>query len=200
MQEIWRIFVAGGHVMWFLLACSIFAVAIGVQRLHFFSKISPKGKVEEELTQLLRNCRWDEASLVAQNNASMMSAVLSRSFQFENQKDRERVFQGEATTLIHRMHEGLRYLDTIVTLSPLLGLLGTVLGMIQSFQVLSVKEGKIDVITGGVAEALVATAFGLIVAVLALCIHSYLSFRLDREATTLEEWGNLIQQTTECSL
>ena len=200
MQEIWRIFLAGGHVMWFLLACSILAVTIGVQGLHFFSKVSPKGKGEEELTQLLRSCKWDEVSSSTQKNPSMMSSVLYRSFQFSNQKDRERVFQGEATTLIHRMHEGLRYLDTIVTLSPLLGLLGTVLGMIQSFQVLSVKEGKIDVITGGVAEALIATAFGLIVAVLALCIHSYLSFKLDQEATTLEEWGNLIQQTTECSL
>lgn len=99
MQEIWRnAFVAGGHVMWFLLAQVLFfAVAIGVQRLHF-SKISPKGKGEEELTQLLRNCRWDEASLVAQNNAFMMSAVLSRSFQFENPKDRERVWESKNNT------------------------------------------------------------------------------------------------------
>ena len=72
--------------------------------------------------------------------------------------------------------------------------------MIQSFQVLAVKEGKIDVITGGVAEALIATAFGLIVAVIALCIHSYLSFRLDRSVTTLEEWGHLLQDTSECRL
>lgn len=199
-MQIWEIFLAGGHVMWFLLFCSIFSVAIGVERFHFYKKVSLKKADEEELTRLLRLCDWEEAEQFSKASPFMMSAVLARALEFSEPRARARVYQGEASTLIHRMHEGLRYLDTIVTLSPLLGLLGTVLGMIQSFQVLSIEAGAMDAITGGVAEALIATAFGLMVAVLALCFHSYLTFKLDKEVTTLEEWGNLLQQSTECSL
>lgn len=66
-------------------------------------------------------------------------------------------------------------MSAIVTLSPLMGLLGTVIGMIRSFDVLSISEGQPFAITGGVAEALVATGFGLFVAILAMLIHVWLS-------------------------
>jgi biopolymer transport protein ExbB len=88
----------------------------------------------------------------------------------------------EAASL--RKHLG--YLDTIVTLSPLLGLLGTVLGMIGSFSVLDVHNSNPSAITGGVGEALVATATGLCVAVLALVVHSYFCHRLDALITDIE--------------
>jgi len=199
-MHLWEIFLAGGHVMWVLLACSIFAVMVGIQRIHYFTRVGISKAEESELTELLRNKEWGDALAASQNNPSSMSQALVRSLRISEPKLREVTYEGAATTLIHRMGEGLQYLDTIVTLSPLLGLLGTVLGMIQSFQVLAVKEGQMDVITGGVAEALIATAFGLIVAVLALCFHSYLSFRMERIATTLEEWGNLLQDTSEYRL
>lgn len=199
-MEIWRYFLAGGHVMWFLLACSIFAVMVGAQRIRFFKQACISQTDEMELTQLLKRQNWEKASLFVADKKDYMSSSIKEALQAPGPKEREVSFENGATILIHRMHEGLRYLDTIVTLSPLLGLLGTVLGMIQSFQVLNVKEGNMNVITGGVAEALVATAFGLIVAVLALCIHSYLIYRLDRSVTTLEEWGSLLQDRSECRL
>lgn len=211
MQSIGHIFQTGGVVMYFLLLCSLFAINIGIQRINFFRKCSLTRKEEEELTSLLREKKWEEAYDKASMNSKLMSQILTRSLnvsskmnskqeKHQNQRLRETTYQGEATTLIHRMQEGLRYLDTIVTLSPLLGLLGTVLGMIQSFQVMAFKEGQLNIITGGVAEALVATAFGLIVAVIALCIHTYLSFLLDRSVTTLEEWGTLLQDSHEYQL
>lgn len=197
---LWQIFLAGGYVMWVLLLCSVFSVVVAVQKIHFLSKVSLKNQEEEEIKGLLEKGEWEQALEVSEAYPSLKSEVLSHALQFSRPDARSKVYQGDAMILVHRMGEGLRYLDTIVTLSPLLGLLGTVLGMIQSFQVLSIKEGKMDVITGGVAEALVATAFGLIVAVLALCLHSYLSFRMDKEVTTLEEWGNLIEQPVERTL
>lgn len=199
-MEIWRYFLAGGHVMWFLLACSIFAVMIGVQRIRFFKQACISEADELELTISLKTENWEKAGVLVADKSDYMSSTVRQALQTTGPKEREVSFENGATILIHRMHEGLRYLDTIVTLSPLLGLLGTVLGMIQSFQVLNVKEGNMNVITGGVAEALVATAFGLIVAVLALCIHSYLIYRLDKSVTTLEEWGSLLQDRSECRL
>ena len=71
------------------------------------------------------------------------------------------------------LRKNLSYLDTIVTMAPLLGLLGTVMGMIGSFQVLDIAGSNPSVITGSVGEALIATASGLCVAVLALTVHSY---------------------------
>ena len=84
------------------------------------------------------------------------------------------------------LKRNLNYLDTIVTMAPLLGLLGTVVGMISSFKVLDVAGDNPALITGGVGEALIATATGLCVAVLALTVHSYFSNRLDSVLTDVE--------------
>ena len=91
-----------------------------------------------------------------------------------------------------KMREYFNYLSAIVTLSPLLGLLGTVIGMINSFSVLNVKAGQPLAITGGVGEALVATATGLCVAILAMVIHTYYSHRLDNVVTDMEELSNML--------
>ena len=84
------------------------------------------------------------------------------------------------------LKRNLNYLDTIVTMAPLLGLLGTVVGMISSFKVLDVAGDNPALITGGVGEALIATATGLFVAVLALIGHSCFNNRLDSVLTDVE--------------
>lgn len=87
---------------------------------------------------------------------------------------------------IARLRSRLYYLSVIVTLAPLLGLLGTISGMIRAFSIFNVQSGQAIAITGGIGEALIATAFGLCVAVLALIIHSYFTQRLDRIITDME--------------
>lgn len=89
------------------------------------------------------------------------------------------------------MKSYLNYLDVIVTLSPLMGLLGTVIGMIGSFNVLSVEEGQPFAITGGVAEALVCTASGLFVAIIALIAYTYLSQQVSNFVSQMEKLGSL---------
>ena len=79
----------------------------------------------------------------------------------------------------------LDYLSAIVTIAPLLGLLGTVTGMISTFSVLANGAGA-SAITGGVGEALVATATGLCVAILAFCVYTYFSHQLDAIVTDTE--------------
>ena len=87
---------------------------------------------------------------------------------------------------IAKLRNRLYYLSVIVTMAPLLGLLGTISGMIRAFSVLNIQSGQAIAITGGVGEALIATAFGLCVAVLALVVHSYFTQRLDRIITDME--------------
>ena len=85
----------------------------------------------------------------------------------------------------------LDYLSAIVTISPLLGLLGTVTGMIQTFSVLD-SGGGAGAITGGVGEALVATAAGLCVAIIAFCFYTYFSHQLDSMVTDAERLCSLV--------
>ena len=71
-------------------------------------------------------------------------------------------------------------------MGPLLGLLGTISGMITSFSIFNVQSGQAVAITGGVGEALIATAFGLCVAIVSLVVHAYFTQRLDRIITDME--------------
>ena len=86
-----------------------------------------------------------------------------------------------------KLRARLNYLSMIVTLSPLLGLLGTISGMIESFNIFNLQSGQPLAITGGIGEALIATATGLCVAIFALIVHTYLAQKLDEILTELEK-------------
>jgi biopolymer transport protein ExbB len=88
----------------------------------------------------------------------------------------------------------LGILDTIVTLAPLLGLLGTVVGMISSFDIMSeAGMGQPHAVTGGVAEALIATATGLLIAILTLLSYNYFTTRAEREIEKMEHFGSRLE-------
>ena len=97
----------------------------------------------------------------------------------------------QGTREISALTHWLGYLDTIVTIAPLLGLLGTVTGMISAFHVIAVKEGMSTptAITGGVAEALVATATGLAVAIVTLVGYNHLQERIKSIVAEIETSG-----------
>ena len=92
-------------------------------------------------------------------------------------------------------NRGITVLDTAVTLGPLLGLLGTVLGMIRAFGVVGTESvaGKTAMITGGIAESLIAVSFGLAVAILAIIPLNYLNSRLERRRREIEEATNHLE-------
>ena len=102
----------------------------------------------------------------------------------------EQYLSGAAAYSAARLKDHLNYVSAIVTLAPLMGLLGTVTGMIRSFDILSISEGQPFAITGGVAEALVATGFGLLVAIIAMLVYVWLSQRANRIIEDLEAAGS----------
>ena len=98
----------------------------------------------------------------------------------------------EATGLVEvgRMKRGFPSLDTIITLSPLLGLLGTIIGMIDSFGIMAIEGmGSPHAVTGGVAEALICTAGGITVAVLALIPYNYFVARTENITEQIEHYA-----------
>lgn len=99
-----------------------------------------------------------------------------------------------ASRELERFSRGLSILDTIITLAPLLGLLGTVTGMIHAFGLLGKTElSAPTAITGGIAEALIATAFGLSVAIIALVPFNYLNSRLEKARLQIQDAATFLE-------
>jgi biopolymer transport protein ExbB len=96
-----------------------------------------------------------------------------------------------------RYKRGLPVLDTVITLAPLLGLLGTVTGMMGSFAVIGGDLSSPGAITGGIAEALIATAFGLIIAILCLIPFNYLNSRIETMESELLACGEQLKLMIE---
>lgn len=188
MREAFHLFQAGGLVMYPLLVCSILVIAIGIERIKYYQKArSNVAVLMEKLPVLLEQRKVSELKELLDNDGGFPALVIrdavNRLGSYGNQTA---IVEGSAIHSAALLRNYLNYLDVIVTLSPLLGLLGTVTGMISSFSVLSVSEGQPFAITAGVGEALIATATGLLVAILSLVVHTYLSQRLDTLISEME--------------
>lgn len=190
LMQGFHMFRAGGPVMYLILLCSCIVLCIGVERYLYYKNIknNPKQFIEK-LTLLIEANQWENAKTLCEEERGIVARVAWRGIDCFVGKtgDVESVLEGEASLAAAKLRENLNHLDMIVTIAPLLGLLGTVIGMIGSFSVMHVKNGQPLEITGGVGEALVATASGLCVAVMAMVFYSYFNHRLDRVITNLEE-------------
>lgn len=192
-----EVFKKGGMVMYPLLICSLIVITIAVERYWCYRKADTDHKqLLSDLTIRLNDNDWAGAKCVCDNAGGVVGNMLVRglaNIHFDA-CDLESAMTNVAAQSAAKLREKLGYLDTIVTLSPLLGLLGTVVGMISSFSIMNVKSGQPQAITGGVGEALVATATGLCVAILALVVHTYYSHWLDTIINGMEESGALLAE------
>ncbi|WP_425059967.1 Tol-Pal system protein TolQ [Sporomusa carbonis] len=192
-----ELFKKGGLVMYPLLVCSFMVVAIAVERYMFYRKsITDTDRLVVELTPKLDQDDWEGARQVCEAAGGVTAMVLLRGLtnRHFDACDLESAMSGAAALAAAKLRERLSYLDTIVTLAPLLGLLGTVVGMISSFSIMTIKSGQPSAITGGVGEALVATATGLCVAVAALIVHSFYSHWLDSIITGMEQCCSVLAE------
>lgn len=188
---IFEIFVKGGLVMYPLLICSILVVGIGIERMMYFRKMNTSKEFFAELETSLEKGDLDRAKTLCQNAQGAVPAMLAGGLSLTTDKDKlEQLFEAGAMTIASRLRYRVNLLDVIVTLSPLLGLLGTVIGMIQSFSVFNLKSGEPMAITGGIGEALIATATGLCVAIFALVIYSSLNHKIDKLIDQMETAAN----------
>lgn len=190
IAECFHIFHQGGPVMYLLLACSILVAAIGVERFLYYKKMDTNmNEFIEQLTPLLERDDWAKAQALCQHTPGIAATVAAKGIAHVQRgcANVESVLEGEASLAVASLRAHLSHLDTVVTIAPLLGLLGTVIGMIESFSIMNIKAGQPYAITGGVGEALIATATGLCVATLAMIIYSYFNHRLDQLITNIEQ-------------
>lgn len=189
-----NIVVQGGPVMVPLLLCSVIALAVVIERFLFWRKAGSRQPIEEML-ELVERREFSKAHELGRNSSLPVARVLAAGLAHRNpsvSKALEVAAQKEIPVLKQR----LTILDTIITLAPLLGLLGTVTGMIGSFGIMSEAGiGQPHAVTGGVAEALIATAAGLLIAIATLVPYNYFSSRAERELEEIEYYASRLELT-----
>jgi biopolymer transport protein ExbB len=192
LESALELLMKGGPIMVPLLLCSILSLAVTIERFLFWRKIQSRKPVDE-LLQLVERREFTRALEMGRKSNLPIAHVLAEGLAHRNPsvaKALEVAAQAEIPILKHR----LTILDTIVTLAPLLGLLGTVIGMIGSFDIMSVAGiGQPHAVTGGVAEALIATATGLLIAILTLVPYNYFSSRAEREMEQIEYYASRLE-------
>lgn len=182
-------FKKGGPIMWPLLAASLMALTVVIERLFFMAseKIRCNPKVVEKILFHVQSGDMKQAIQAGKDSRDSVARVLLYGLEHDEEAMSNALMRA-ASRELKRYDRGLAVLDTIITLAPLLGLLGTVTGMIHAFGLLGNQElGSPAAITGGIAEALIATAFGLGVAITALLPFNYLNARLDEIRHSIED-------------
>jgi len=189
-----HVFQKGGPIMWPLLFASILAFGTVIERCLFLLNERRK-RDPKALEQLFAEVQEGEIeNAVRTSKQSRFYVVRTLGYALENRR------QSLASTLMYaqgkelkRFRRGVPILDTVITVAPLLGLLGTVTGMMGSFALIGGELSTPGAITGGIAEALIATAFGLGIAITALLPFNFLNARLDEARHELESAGSQLE-------
>ncbi|MFT6915455.1 MAG: biopolymer transport protein ExbB [Motiliproteus sp.] len=182
---------SGGWLMLPILLCSVMALAIAVERLWTLrpGRIAPKDLVAT-VWQLVQKNALTTENLTQIRNSSALGQILVSGLN-NSRHGREIMkesIEETASKVIHELERFLNPLGTIAAIAPLLGLLGTVVGMIKVFSEIMIQgTGNANVLAGGISEALITTAAGLTVAIPAVVMHRYFIRRVDFLVIEMEQ-------------
>jgi biopolymer transport protein ExbB len=192
-----QLFIAGGPVMWPILLVSFVGLTVIVERVLFIIRENSNRDIEtvEKMLEKVEAGDLDNALAIGKQSKDFIARILvytltNRDYSMHN------AFIRASTQELTRFQQGTAILDTVVTASPLLGLLGTVTGMMRTFGSLgeggdiAANAGKI---TGGVAEALIATACGLAVAITGLFPLNYMNSRVEEAKHEVSDAANALE-------
>ena len=173
---------AGGIFMWPLLACSVLIIAFSIERSWFLQKrlICPDG-LSNQIKTLMDNNMIDKRHAEEISNLSSLGFLLINCIKYKNlpRENLESKIEEKATEVQYSLEGNLTMLGTTATISPLIGLLGTVVGMITAFTGLTETSGaNPDLLAAGISQALITTAFGLLIAVPGLVLHKYFEHKI----------------------
>ncbi len=207
MEYIIQIFQKGGPIMYPLLFLGILAIAFIIERLYSLSsrKTFPVRKLEE-ISFYIQEGRFAEAITIAKNTNSVATALVAGVLEayIRGRKDEEQlktVAEEIARAEIPKLEGYINAIGAIAAIAPLLGFLGTVVGMIQVFEALSVEGlSNPQVLSSGISQALITTAFGLSIAIPTLAAYWYFRSKLSFIVSQMENLATeLIYQLTELS-
>jgi biopolymer transport protein ExbB len=189
-----HIFKKGGPIMWPLLVASILALGAALERTLFLLNEFRKrdSRVVDRLFGDVERGDVAAAIRTGKDSKDYVARTLAYALEHKEQSLSNALMYAQAHE-IKRFKRGIAILDTVITLAPLLGLLGTVTGMMGSFSLIGGDLGAPGAITGGIAEALIATAFGLGIAITGLLPFNFLNNKLEEVRHELETASNQLE-------
>ena len=184
----------GGPVVWILLLMSLISVSILVIKVWQFSKLKPERRISiNKSLALWHKGDTSSAKVLLNSKYSVEKVLLVAMSGLTNNTADKALLKEElnriATLKLEQLRSYLRPLEVIATLSPLLGLLGTVIGMIMAFQQMAAAGNQVDpsVLSGGIWQALLTTAVGLTVAIPVVAAHTWLERKIERTASFMND-------------
>jgi biopolymer transport protein ExbB len=194
-MSLWQVFLAGGPIMWPILLCSIFALAIILEKSWHLHKI--KIDTQEFLRNILEQMKRHqikEAIQACDSTKSPVAHILKAGI-LKYDRTREQIKEAIEDASLYetpRLEKNLTALATVAHISPLLGLLGTVTGMVRCFQTIQAKATSFHPVSpgdlaGGIWEALLTTVAGLIVAIPTFVAYNYLVSRINSFILEMEK-------------
>ena len=190
-----ELFQKGGPVMYLLLGCSLAAMTVIVERFLFWSRQSRNRdrNLVDKILECAEKSDYNEAArLGSGSNESIVKVlvcgVAHRNFSLNS------ALEMAAAVEIKQMKRFMNVLDTMVTVSPLLGIFGTVTGIIRSFEAMGVSGGQNPIaVSGGIAEALITTATGLMIAIPSVAFFNYFNSKIEDSVHEIETYSTSLE-------
>jgi biopolymer transport protein ExbB len=190
-----EIFIQGGPVMYPLLLCSIVSLTVIVERIIYWVTLD-LNRQNDLIEEILEHCRLGDWDTVRQKSAGtrnpvlrvLVSGILHRDYNLS------KAMESAAMDQMKAMKRFMGILDTIITVAPLLGIFGTVTGIILSFEMLGsagIEDPK--AVTSGIAQALITTAAGLGIAILTVFPYNYFNSRVESAAVSIETYATRLE-------
>ncbi len=190
-----NLFVKGGPIMYPLLICSIIALTVIIERAIFWIGEDHRRNqaLINDVLSLAEMGDWEAVRARIGDSKDfivriLVAGILHREFSMS------KAMETAASDEIDRMGQYLPILDTIITVSPLLGIFGTVIGIILSFEMLgSAGIEEPQAVTAGIAQALITTASGLGIAILSLFPYNYFNSRMEKATANIEKYATSLE-------
>ncbi len=202
----WGLFQVGGALMYPILVCSIFAIGIIIEKFIYFSKIQTDiNELKKNVFDLVKHNKIKEAILMCDSNPSPVAKIL-RAGTIKFGSTNEHIKQNMENMSLYEIPKLEYHLNTLATIahvSPLLGLLGTVCGMITCFHTIQMQTASMNTVSpgdlaGGIGQALITTVAGLLVAIPAYVAYNYFVNRINTYVTEMEKAAmELISQVSQ---
>jgi biopolymer transport protein ExbB len=188
-------FLKGGPVMYPLLVCSLTALTVIIERMIFWARErgSRNQKVVDEIMEHAERDDYNEAARLGSGSNDYVARILvcgivHRNFSLKN------ALEMAAAVEIKRMKHFMNVLDTMVTVSPLLGIFGTVTGIIRAFEAMGLAGAQNPIaVSNGIAEALITTATGLSIAIPSLAIFNYINSKIEDAVHEIETYSTSLE-------
>jgi len=189
------LFFSGGPVMYPLLACSILVLTVVIERLLFWVSVdlNRNRKLIEDVLELCRQGDWEAVRTKVSGSKDfiirvLVSGLLHREFSMT------KAMEATAAEEIRNMRRYMGVLDTMITVAPLLGIFGTVIGIITSFEALGTAGiDQPQAVTAGIAQALITTAAGLGIAIFSVFPYNFFNSKVEKAVLNIEKYATSLE-------